>query len=356
MAPSLRRDPRALIDLLGTEPQRFHVLQAVRLLERLRPRGAPAGLGNHAEDEAVRFRSRVDAVFPASDIDRLELTELPDRPAQMSVNFLGLAGAFGPLPMPITELAVARARAGDTAICDFLDIFNHRLVSLFCRLHRGTHVTLQPGLPPDGRTAAAIFALLGLGTEGLRRLMPPLSGDLSNGLDRGLLMPAALVARRPPSLHAVERLAAHYLALPVHGVPLQGRWLPLDPDHQTAIGRRGRNRILGGGAVLGRRVWCQQAAIRLDVGPLPLARALSLLPGEQTHQSLRSLLGFALGGTTDVGIRLIIPPADVPPARLSRCSGSRLGWTSWLGTRPRSQPAAVSIRLAPLTGAAGVSG
>ena len=356
MASSVRRDARALIDLLGAEPQRFHVLQAVRLLERLRPRGAPAGLGSHAEDEAVCFRSRVDAVFPASDIDRLELAELPDRPAKMSVNFLGLAGAFGPLPTPITELAVARARAGDTAICDFLDIFNHRLVSLFCRLHRGTHVALQPGLPPDGRTAAAIFALLGLGTEGLRRLMPPASRDPLNGVDRSLLMPAALAARRPPSLHAVERLAAYYLALPVRGVPLQGRWLPLDPDHQTAIGRRGRNRILGDGAVLGRRVWLQQAAIRLDVGPMPLARALPLLPGEQTHRSLRSLLGFALGDTTDVGIRLIIAPADVPPARLGRCSGSRLGWTSWLGRRPRSQPGAVSIRLAPITGAAGASG
>lgn len=351
MASTLRRNARALIDVLGTEPQRFQVLQAVRLLERLRPRGAPTGQGNHAADEAVRFHSRIDAVFPASDIDGLDLGGLPDHPADMSVNFMGLAGAFGPLPVPITERAVARARAGDAAPGEFLDIFNHRLVSLFCRAHRAARVALQPGAPPDGQTAAVLFSILGLGTDGLRRSLPPVSRDRTQGADRSLLAPAGLLARRPCSLHAVERLAAHHLELPVRGAPLQGRWLALDPDQRTTIGHSGCNQALGDGAALGSRVWHQQAAIRLDLGPMPLARALPLLPDGAAHRSLRSVLGLALGGAIDVGVRLIVTAEDVPMARLGVREGSRLGWTSWLGARPRAEPGIIPLRLASFSGA-----
>ncbi|MBK8174249.1 MAG: type VI secretion system baseplate subunit TssG [Rhodospirillales bacterium] len=356
MAAVLRRNSRPLIEHLNSEPQGFHILQALRLLERLHPGCVPIGSGGHPALEAVRFVSQIDMAFPASDIDSLEfargasasageMTQSAAPQTRMRVNFLGLAGAFGPLPSSISERTMATARAGNTATRDFLDIFNHRLVSLFCRLHRSRLVAMQPGLPAEGHTAAVLFAILGLGTAGLRQTLPPVRHSRMGGAERSLLAPAGLLARRPASLHALERLAAHYLDLPVRGAPLQGRWLHLDPGQRTAIGYSGRNRALGTQTVLGGRTWDQQAALRLDLGPMPLSRALEFLPRGSANRSLRALLGFAVGDSVDVELRLIVAKEEVEPVRLSHRQGARLGWTSWLGTRPRQQHGVVALRL-----------
>ena len=71
--------------------------------------------------------------FPAAEIQRLELPEDDAGQPRMDVNFLGLTGPQGVLPIYYTQLIAERARLRDTAIRDFLDIFNHRMISLFYR-------------------------------------------------------------------------------------------------------------------------------------------------------------------------------------------------------------------------------
>ena len=44
----------------------------------------------------------------------------------MDINFMGLVGPMGVLPIHITELVLQRMRAKDFAMRDFFNIFNHR--------------------------------------------------------------------------------------------------------------------------------------------------------------------------------------------------------------------------------------
>src|SRR5215831_1286690 len=256
MVAARRRGVRPLIDLLTNEPHRFDSRQAVRILELVAPHRVPLGLQGDPSEEAVALHSSLSTGFPASDIDRIDIPSEPsgERPI-LTVNFLGLGGMGGPLPAQFTELVATRARRGDTASRDFLDIFNHRLVSLMMRCWRLFRPALQGKTPEDTSLALYLFALLGLATEGMRYTRGRHPRNRLDGLDRSLLGLAGLLNQRPISLHAVERALAAHLDLPVRVVPLQGTWLLLELEQRTAIGCSGRNQALGTSAVLGGRAW-----------------------------------------------------------------------------------------------------
>ena len=125
------RQPRSPVsDTLHREPYGFSFFQAVRLLEGLTRGAKPLGQATRPREEAVNFYVRPGFAFPPSDIaGRAKESEYA--PARMEVAFLGLIGPSGVLPSWYTELARERNRQKDFGFSAFLDIFHHRLVSLF---------------------------------------------------------------------------------------------------------------------------------------------------------------------------------------------------------------------------------
>ena len=351
MASTGRRGVRSLIELLADEPYRFDGRQAVRVLEMMAPGAVPVGLRSDPEDVPVAFCSSLGSAFPASDIDQIQMSPRPTggRPV-MTVNFFGLGGAFGPLPAGFTELAATRARHGDTAARDFLDIFNHRLVSLMMRSWRLFRLAMEGTSPEKTSFAFYLFALLGLATEGMRNTRGRDARNRLDGLDRSLLGLTGLLNQRPVSLHAVERTLAMHLDLPVYATPLQGAWLQLDVEQRTAIGRSGRNQALGASALVGGRAWDQQAGVLIALGPMGFHQALALLPTGAGFSQIRVLLGFMLGDAFDVRLRLTIRPEDVPASSLGKTGFLRLGWTAWLTSRPSKSPGILTIAVGAASG------
>ncbi|HZB90322.1 MAG TPA: type VI secretion system baseplate subunit TssG [Stellaceae bacterium] len=330
------RTPRAVAEQLFAEPYRFDFFQAVHLLERLMPRAPRVGETSGLRPEPVHFRSSLMAAFPASEIDRLALGARPGEPPEMTVNFMGLAGGFGPLPPPLSEHVLARARRGDTAGRDFLDIFNHRLVSLFYRARAKHRPSLARGTPDEAPFALYLFALIGLAMPELRRrtAFP----------DRALLHYAGLLAQRPRSLHGLERVVADYFGVPAKGRSLEGRWLAIDEREQTRLGLSGRNAGLGQGAVLGRRAWDQQAGLRFVLGPLSFVQFGEFLPDGNGHRRLLALIGFYAETPIEPELRLVLRRDEIPGSRLGRQHGAKLGWTSFLTTRAATAHAEVALR------------
>lgn len=155
----------SLHELLEREPFRFEFFQAVRLLQRISSEREGIGRFVHPSQEAVRFSARASAAFPASEIHGIDWPH--DRPPRMLVNFMGLIGPEGVLPLAYTEFVMERLRAKDTGARDFFDIFNHRMISLFYKAWEKYRVaaTYERGEPD--RISAALVDLIGLGTEGL---------------------------------------------------------------------------------------------------------------------------------------------------------------------------------------------
>src|SRR5579862_2301901 len=98
--------------ILRKTPQEFHFFQAVRLLERLHPDRAPVGRFVSPGREVVRFAAHASFPFPASQIQNIDWPDtapahqdLPGSGApRMVINFMGLAGPSGVMPLYYTEL------------------------------------------------------------------------------------------------------------------------------------------------------------------------------------------------------------------------------------------------------------
>jgi type VI secretion system protein ImpH len=342
MAADGGREARPVAEQLfdPREGRLFDFFQAVTLLEALARRvdAATASVGDGADParEAVRFAANVRLHFPAADVAALA----PASPAtggrpSMTVNFMGLAGALGPLPGPFAELLVRRTHLGDTAARDFLDIFHHRLISLAFRIRKRHRVGLGVASPVEDAAAHYLFALIGLGVPALRGRLAPVP-------DRALLFYAGALSREVRPLGGLVGMLRCHFGLPVDAEPLVGAYFPIDPSHRTTIGPSGKNRRIGD-AVLGSRYWDPAACIEIRVGPLDVDDYLRLLPGTGKEPPgdrldvLLTLARFYAGEAIDIRVRLLLHPAAARPSAPKRTrvqrlgERPRLGYTAWVG-------------------------
>ena len=328
-----------LKDALYEEGSRFSFHQAVRLLEVLHSGRKPVGEDAIPDREVVRFLAAVGMAFPAGDVEEVTPPPQENQPATMAVNVMGLAGAFGPLPAPYTELILERRRRKDTALRSFLDIFNHRLISLLYRVRKVCRVGFAFCRPEETLAARVIFSLMGLGTSGMRERTPV--------PDRSLFTSAAMLGPQPRSMHGLETLLTHHFQVPIKGRPFCGRWLFLGSDQQTRLGRNGCNQELGGGCLLGSRIWDQQGKFEVVLGPLDSEALPGFLPGVRGFRVLCELTRFYAENELEFDVCLVVDGPDAPLQALHSADGPRLGWTSWLSSQTGASTTYQSIKLSP---------
>lgn len=326
MVTEVRRTSDPLADVLFDEPYRFEFFQAVRLLERISPARRPVGRYSEPAAEAVRFRTRVSLAFPPSQIHQLtDGDEAEGQPPQMMVAFMGLTGPAGVLPHHYTEMLVERTRYKDTAAWDFMDMFNHRMISLFYRAWEKYRfpVAYERG---EDRFTEFLFDIVGMGTPGLR--------NRQSFPDEILLFYGGLFAARPHSASAMEAVLGDYFGVPARVEQFSGQWLKLDEESLTLLG--GANAELGITTVAGTRVWDAQSKFQLQFGPMTFDEFTKFLPTGTGFKPASELARLFAGLELDFDIRPTLKAEEVPGCVLTTHAKRRpmLGWTSWLKTKP----------------------
>jgi type VI secretion system protein ImpH len=314
---------------LFTEGYRFDFFQAVRLLERLDPSREPVGGDGPPPREVVRFRTRVSLEFPASQIH--EIRESPEGMPEMTVAFFGMTGPLGLLPQPYTELLIDRTRHQDRALWEFLDLFHHRLISLFYRAWEKYRFPIAYERSRRDPFTEYLFDLIGMGTRGLAgRLRVP---------DQGLLLYAGLIAQKPHSAAAIASILRHQFAAPARVEQFCFQWLPLEPEYRARLGES--NSALGRSLVVGERIRNAQSKFRVRLGPLTLQRFLAFLPNGDSFSALGDLTRFLAGSEYDFDVQLVLAASQVPRCILSSNPEAPplLGWTTWMTTRGLSEDA-----------------
>jgi type VI secretion system protein ImpH len=317
----------SLRKMMEDEPFRVHFFQAVRLLQRMEADRKPVGYFVTPEGETLRFSSRTSLAFPPSEIYDLKRTESGQ--TSMTVEFMGLCAAISVMPAPYTEFLLARAREKDHVMEDFLNIFNHRMISFFYRGWEKYRFFIEYERTREDVLSNRVFDVLGLGTEGLRE-----RGGIP---DVAYLNYAGLLGRHVRSAASLEQILEDYFEVDVHVQQFAGAWRKLNPENQTCFsGNGGDTERLGVGVVAGDEVWDHHGRIRIALGPMPFKQYLKFLPGQEAYRELAAWLKFYSNGSYETEVQLVLAREDAPACELGSGGVMRpqLGLVSWLKTRP----------------------
>lgn len=317
------RDPVDIERLLQDSGAALDFYQAMRLIETAHPHRPRIGASLRPRDDAVRFGQDPSLSFEPGAVRGFTPATAAAR-ARLALNFIGLLGPNGPLPLHLTEYVRDRARNhADPTLIAFLDIFHHRMASLFYRARASADPAVSLDRPDSDRFADYVGSLFGAGTPALRGRDD--IGDFAKLHFAGLMANA-----RRPAAGLVTILRA-YFKLPVELEQFVGHWMRIPADGQTRIGMHDRGNRLGASSVLGTRVWDRQHKFRLVIGPLDYADYQRMLPGGASLRRVADWVRSYAGLVLDWDVRVVLKQPDVPPLKLG---ARRLGWTTYLASGP----------------------
>jgi type VI secretion system protein ImpH len=341
MAGPLRDEIDSLTALPDDETD-FSFFQLIALLER-RFRDAPAvGAATEAGRERIRFRALPSLAFPPADIAAVAShggAGGADGLVAVTVTFLGLFGPASPLPTYYTEDLLGDD-PGQETVRDFLDLFNHRLISFVYKAWKKYRYYAQFRRGADDAFSGYLFALMGL---------PPAAPQASEIDRRRLLGHAGLLGLNCRSAGVIERVLAHYFEVPVRIEEAVERLLEIPASQCHRLG--GRRTSLGVDWLLGERLPDRAGKFRIWIGPVTQAVFRSFLPDGANHKALIELVTLLLRDPLDYDVRVLLAPGEMEPWHLGG-PPSPLGWFLWLGQANAAEQG-VDIPLRPGADGAG---
>ncbi len=307
-----------LINKLHKSPQKFDFFHAIWLLELLNPDKVPLGYSGPPSKEIAKCIPKLSFTFPPSSISDF-IEGKKGSPPTIETTFLGYYGRHGVLPWHYTQRLLKERKDGAHAPKAFIDIFNHRVISLFFRAATKYRYPLRYRAQGD-EMSQQFSALLGLSTEVAKKNTPiPFQG----------LLKYASYFIQPRSTKALTHIITDFLDVPVNISQFKKEWLKIDPDDRTKIGRRGQNQIFGQNFILGKRILSRQHRFRINIGPVSFWQYRILLPGTKRYRQLVDITRHFFGDCYTFDIRIKLKTSDVPGFQIGRRDVC-LGQTAWL--------------------------
>jgi type VI secretion system protein ImpH len=313
----------SLTKTLQDRPYDFDFFQAVRRLECANPNRPRIGHSQRPQDDPLRFCQNVSLAFaPSSLCAYYEAGD--EHPARMFVNFFGLLGTNGPMPLVITEYIYDRLRTHkDATLASFLDIFNHRMTSLFYRAWACNQQCVSHDRKEKDAFAVYIGSLFGIGTDSFRnRDAVP---------DVAKLHYSGRLVCQTRNVEGLREILHDYFGIKADIAQFIGQWIELPPVHRCRLGKSAESGKLGSTLIVGARFWECQQKFRIKFGPMGFSDYQRMLPKGESIRRLVAWVKNYVGDELSWELQLVLTAREVP--RISLGKMGQLGWSSWLGSK-----------------------
>ncbi len=333
-------------DKLLEQGYSFEFFQAVKLLEDANPNAPSVGGLGPVSEEVIRIRPNKDLAFPPGDVQRIDRKvvnhgEDNERETfEVFENFMGLYGASSPLPPFVADM-IAQNYSDEDPLRDFLDIFNHRALSLRYKGWKKHCLAAMFRSDFDDPATMVFCALLGYDKLAPREewVIPP----------ERLIPYAGRLAGGSQSVSGLEVVVSDFFA--VEDVRVQQflpRRIKLTENDQNRLGAPGQNCKLGDNLVLGDELHDVCGQFRLSIGGLTFEEFKKFQPGEPAFKELvflvrlytRNQLGFEI----ELHLQREAAGSMLVSSMIER---NALGRSSWLGAGDLDKAA---VRLSPEAG------
>ena len=346
MAGENRQTADALIAELTTKPYAHDFYTAIRLLQscfRDQPR---IGYSTSPSQDPVRFAQSPFLDFAPATLEAFQRKD-PARPPVMYSRHFGLFGPNGPLPLCLTEYARERIlHNGDPVWTAFCNIFHHRLISFYFRAWADAQKAADFDRSENEHWTHFIGALAGLGMESLL--------GCDSVPDHAKLYFAGRLVQQSRNAEGLAAIVGDFFGVRAEVQSFVGRWLDLAesrsgdrPDYTCRLGAARATGTLGSNIIMGSRYWTCQLHFRLRLGPMKLVELERLLPSGGSFKRLCDWVRQYVGEELTWDAQMILLKHEVPKIQLG--SAGRLGWTTWLKTKPFRRDAEDLVLTPPQT-------
>ncbi|MCO6515319.1 MAG: type VI secretion system baseplate subunit TssG [Snodgrassella sp.] len=307
-----------LMQALEKNLPKMNFYRFCQLIEQIYADGPVLGKHETPTADPLRFAPSIDMSFPASELKYIERAPYINRPTTVRTRFLGLYGVDAALPLGLLDNIIRREENYQT-MTDFLDIFNHRIITQFYRIWLKYH---YPASFLDGGKDPISLCLLGLTGFGIEGTSKQIGTPLSRFLALlGLITQKTRTAEGIVGLVRVLVNDAKVVVSEFHPV-----WQSIDNPAQLG-GKRHEQAALDGGAILGSRFRECNQTVHIAITPQHESQIADLLPGGQLYYDLLALLRAYLGYQVDAKMTLYIQRQFLPRSQLAS-KNSRLGQTA----------------------------
>lgn len=352
-----------------SEATDLNFFQTVYLLEKLYADRGRIGTGDDLQSEALRFETLNSLGFPSSEIAAImpplsfqnqaakleagvdyvgpvnELASLPSLkdlpeigkgPLRLVATFMGLYGVSSPLPSYFTD-PITLKKIEYFELKKFLDIFSHRLYSLFYRSWKKyRHYSQFVPSEPDAYTMR-LLALTGQWPRKANKAQPVKTTSEFN-LRR--IPYARFLGNRVRSAKGLQQLLCGYFGFK----QIRIREFELSWVEIPVKGKLGEGMVtLGKSFRLGDQMQDRVSRFTVEIGPLPRQLFNEFLPSTTSPliEQVRELIDAYLRDPLDYEIKVILDP-DVKILPVLGSENARMGMGIWLGEKPLGE---ISCRL-----------
>lgn len=278
--------------------------------------------------ELVRFRTSQHLGFAGQDLVDVKVRRSPEgvETAELAVDCLGLTGARGALPAHYTEMVLAQVKSRAPALRDFLDLFNHRLLSLFYRSWEKTQQAVHQERFDDDPFSRILRSLANAGQD----------WEIYYG---------AALARGACSATTIQAVLSDLTQMPVQVRSLEGGWERFAAEDQTRLPSSGSPQgqyARLGDAILGAKVWAADKSAQIVFYPRDRRQLQSLLPNGRFSAAVAKLAGRLVRDQVRLRYRVVTAPSELMDVRLGQ--QGYLGANSFISARRLGQKVEVSFK------------